>query len=141
MGVLTVYLDKVLHLLNEEWLGKASPYVKFELKQDGYLWDSNYGHKKSSKKRHDLHPTFDETFVFKDVPSLENMELLCTVMDDDGILYDDRMGKVIIKLDDLELNEAFTGIDRPINNYWFHKDGRIFLQLSYSTSNDYVAEL
>ncbi len=141
MGVLTVYLEKVLHLLNDEWLGKASPYVKFELKQDGLLWDSNYGEKKSSKVSNELNPAFDETFVFNNIPSLDNMELICTVMDDDGILYDDRMGKVNIMLNDLELNEELTGIDRPINNYWFHKDGRIFLQLSYSTSDDYVADL
>lgn len=141
MGVLTVYLDKVLHLLNEEWLGKSSPYVKFHLVQDGLLWDGNYGVQKSSKKPRDLSPVYDETFVFKNVPTLDSMELHVTVLDDDGFLYDDKMGKVAIKLDDLDLTEEFTGIDRPINNYWFHKDGRIFLQLSYSKSDDYVAEL
>jgi Ca2+-dependent lipid-binding protein len=136
MGVLTVYLDKVLHLLNDEWLGKASPYVKFELKKEGFLWDKDYGEVKSSKVSDDLNPVYDETFTFNNIPSLDGMELICTVMDDDGILGTDKMGKATIQLNDLGLTDELTGVDNHIDHYWFHQDSRIFLQLAFSTNDD-----
>jgi C2 domain len=75
---------------------------------------------------------YGETFNFQ-IPStlgLRNMVLTCEVMDDD-ILMDDQIGKCKIKLDDIPLSPTPIGIDRVVDNNWFTKDARIYLQLSY----------
>lgn len=132
MGVLTVFLDKVTNLMDEHWIGKSDPYVMFELKKDGFLWDKNYGEMKSSKKGGQLNPVYDEMFVFDDVPNLNNVELNIKVLDDDGILYDDKMGKVTISLDELGLSEYPTEVDRVVKDFLFHKDSRIYLRIAYA---------
>lgn len=132
MGVLTVYLDKISNLMDEEWIGKSDPYVKFQLKRDGLIFDKDFGEQRSSKKGGDLHPNYDETFVFENIPGLRNLELICTVLDDDGFLGDDKMGKVTINLDELDLSEEETGVDRTVADYMFHKDAHIFLRLKWS---------
>jgi Ca2+-dependent lipid-binding protein len=87
MGVLTVHLDKVTHLKDDDGLGmgKSDPYVLFELEQDNLLLDKNFGTQKSSKKKDDCNPVYNETFKFNipDKVGLKNVELTCKIMDDD----------------------------------------------------------
>ena len=76
MGVLTVVLDRIENLRDEDGLGKSDPYVKFHLEQDNFVLDKNYGKQTSSKKKNELNPVYDETFTFGDVPDdLKNMVL------------------------------------------------------------------
>ena len=96
------------------------------------ILDKTYGKQISSKKKDNLNPVYGETFNFE-IPStlgLHNMVLTCKVMDDD-ILMDDQIGKCKIKLDELALSSTPLGIDRVVDNNWFTKDARIYLQLSY----------
>ena len=130
MGVLTVYLDRVTNLVDDDYLGKSDPYVKFELEQDNLIFDHDYGTQRSTTKKDQISPDYDETFVFEHVPGLDRMVLKIKVMDDDP-LFDDKIGSVNIKLEELGLNESPTGVDRVIDNHFFSKDARIFLRLSY----------
>jgi len=130
MGVLTVYLDKITGLQDEDTLGKSDPYVKFELEQDNLFFDKDYGEQKSSKKKDDLNPEYGETFEFE-IPTLNNMVLTCKVMDDDP-LFDDKIGKCKIKLEDMPLSEEPMGIDRVVDDNWFSKDAVMYLRLSYT---------
>ena len=130
MGVLTVYLDKITGLQDEDTLGKSDPYVKFELEQDNLFFDKDYGEQKSSKKKDDLNPEYGETFEFE-IPTLNNMVLTCKVMDDDP-LFDDKIGQCKIKLEDMPLSEEPMGIDRVVDDNWFSKDAVMYLRLSYT---------
>ena len=51
MGILTVFLDKIDNLADEDMVGKSDPYVKFELEQDNMVFDKDFGEQKSSKKK------------------------------------------------------------------------------------------
>merc|ERR1712087_1044603 len=76
---------------DDDFQGKSDPYVKFELEQDNtFRRDKDYGEKKSTKKSNELNPVYDEYFTYSDLPSLNNMELTCKVMDDD-LLSDDKL--------------------------------------------------
>ena len=96
------------------------------------ILDKTFGKQTSSKKKDETNPVYGETFNFE-IPStmgLHNMVLTCKVMDDD-LLKDDKIGQCKIKLDDLALSPTPIGIDRVVDNNWFTKDARIYLQLSY----------
>lgn len=66
------------------YLQQSDPYVKFELEQNNAIFDKDMGDKKSSKKKDEANPVYDEVFVWN-IPTLENMELTCKVMDDGKI--------------------------------------------------------
>ena len=131
MGVLTVFLDKIINLVDTDLFGKADPYVKFHLEQDNWMFDKNFGKVTSTKKQGELNPVYKETFTFEDVPSLKNLVLRIKVMDDDP-LFDDKMGACKIDIEELGLGEEPLGVDRVIDNNVIAKDARIFLQLSYT---------
>jgi len=84
--------------------GKSDPYVTFELEQDNYVLDKNFGRKESTHKRNDCLPTFEETFEWEDIPSLDNMVLWVKVWDDD-IGRDDQIGDGKIKLEGLGISD------------------------------------
>ena len=130
MGVLTVFLDKITNLADQDTIGKADPYVKFHLEQDNLIFDKDFGRVTSSKKTGDLNPVYEEEFTFE-VPGLNNLVLWVKVMDDDPV-FDDKMGKCKIDIEELGLGEEPLGIDRVIDNNIFTADGRIFLRLSYT---------
>ena len=133
MGVLTVYLDKISHLADEDGIGRSDPYVMFHLEQDNAIFDKGYGKKKSSKKKGDCNPEYGETFTFEDVPSLNNMVLQVKVMDDD-IGKDDKIGSCEINLESLNPSEEGNGVEMVIDpkKGWFSKSATIFLKISYS---------
>lgn len=82
MSKLTVYLIRITGLSDNDRGDRADPYVKFELEQDniGFRRDKDYGEMVSSKKTDQHNPTYNETFVFEDIPTLNNMELKVKVM-------------------------------------------------------------
>ena len=129
MGVLIVFLDKIIDLVDTDLFGKADPYVKFHVEQDNWVFDKTFGRVTSSKKKEQLNPVYHEEFTF-DVPSLKNLVLRVKVMDDD-ILFDDKMGSCNIKLDELGLGEEPLGVERVIDRNLIAKDARLFLRLSY----------
>merc|ERR1712125_47310 len=129
-GVLTVYLDKMMNLRDADWIGKSDPYVKFQVEQDNWVLDKDYGHQKSTVKRDTCNPQYGEVFTWT-LPSLKNMVIHCKVMDKDP-LVDDKLGYCKVKLEDLGLSEVPLGIDRVVDNNWFTKDGKIFLQISWT---------
>merc|ERR1719510_1032163 len=102
MGKLTIHLQRITNLKDDDFQGKSDPYVEFELEQDNtFRRDKDYGEKKSTKKSNELNPVYDEYFTYSDLPSLNNMELTCKVMDDDMLTGDDKLGKVKIDLEKL----------------------------------------
>lgn len=93
------------------------------------VFDKNMGTKKSSKKKDECNPVYEEDFIWN-LETLNNMELTVTVMDDD-IVSDDKLGKCKIKLEDLELGEEFIEVNRKVDNNIFSKDAWIFLKIKY----------
>jgi len=61
MGILTVYLDRATKLKDKDTIGKSDPYIKFELEQNNTFKDKNYGDQKSTTKKNDLDPVYEET--------------------------------------------------------------------------------
>ena len=91
--------------------------------------DKDYGDQKSTTKKGDLNPVYEETFTFE-IPTLNNMELSVKVVDED-IVFDDKMGKCKIKLEKLGLSETPMHVDEKVYNRVFGKDSFVHLQLSY----------
>jgi hypothetical protein len=50
---------------------------------------------------------------------------------DDDMLFDDKIGKCKINLENLGLSSEPMDIDRVVDNNWFSKDARIYLSISY----------
>ncbi|KAG7370651.1 C2 domain containing protein [Nitzschia inconspicua] len=133
MPNLTVELVKVINLRDDSpGVGIADPYVKLDLEQNNRLWnDTNYGRMVSSIKKNERNPVFNETFVFRDIPILKNMELTCTVMDKDDDSRDDKLGKCRFKLDELDLEPIPQVFRKKVDNSLFRKDSFIVLKISY----------
>mmetsp|Transcript_3281 Transcript_3281/g.6037 ORF Transcript_3281/g.6037 Transcript_3281/m.6037 type:complete len:132 (+) Transcript_3281:320-715(+) len=130
MPILTVHLDKITNIADKDIVGKSDPYVKFELEQDNYLKDKNYGEMVSTTKKDDLNPVFGEDFHFN-IPTLENMVLTVKVMDSD-YGRDGKLGKCKIKLEKLGLSTEPQEIKKKVDNNIFSADGYVFLKLSYA---------
>lgn len=105
-------------------------YVKFELEQDNVFFDKDFGEMVSTKKKDEQNPEYGEDFHFN-IPTLDNMELTVTVMDDD-IVRDEKLGKCKIKLEDLDLSEEPTDVEKKVDNNIFSADAFIFLKISYT---------
>jgi C2 domain len=67
MGKITVYLDKIINLVDTDLIGKADPYVVLQLEQDNVVFDKNYGKKTSKKIKGNNNPVYNETFVWDNV--------------------------------------------------------------------------
>ncbi|KAL7537691.1 hypothetical protein ACHAXR_008003 [Thalassiosira sp. AJA248-18] len=130
MPILTIHLDKITNLADEDHIGKSDPYVKFELEQDNVFKDKDYGEMVSTKKKDEQNPVYGEDFHFN-IPTLNNMELTVKVMDDD-ILKDEKLGKTKIKLEKLGLGPEPMEIKKKVDNNIFSADAYIFLKLSYT---------
>jgi Ca2+-dependent lipid-binding protein len=135
MGVVTVFLDKIRHLRDEDTLGRSDPYVIFELEKDNWVFDKTLGEFRSSKKDNDCNPEYAETFTFENVPSVENMILHVKVYDDD-VGRDDLLGSCHIQLEKLGLSGELTEVEKVIDNKkgegFFSRKARIFLKLSFT---------
>lgn len=63
------------------------------MEQDNWVFDKDYGDRKSSRKGGETSPVYGETFEWDGIDSLENLTLRCKVMDDDplfdGTMYND----------------------------------------------------
>jgi len=129
MTLLTIHLSHATNLSDGNRFDKADPYVKFEIEQDNLIFDNDFGEQISSKKKNEKNPRFNETFRFE-LPTLENMELKCTVMDDD-VGLDDKLGKCKLNLDELNLNAEPLEITRKIDDNLFSPDSWIFLRLTW----------
>ena len=132
MGVLTVYLDRASNLADTDWIGKTDPYVRFELKQDNWVKDHDYGYQVSSKKKNDLNPVYGETFTWSNISNLENMVLKVRVMDEDFGSRDDKVGYCKIKLDQLGLSPHFINVDRVIDRNLLTANGMIHLKIAFN---------
>jgi len=130
MTLLTVLLVKVTNL-SDGAMGhdEADPYVKFELEQDNAIFDKDFGKMVSSKQKNESNPVYGEEFQFE-LPSLENMELTVTVMDDDFGL-DDKLGRCKLKLEDLDLSAEPLEVRRKVDNNLFSADAYVFLTLAW----------
>jgi len=129
MPKLTIHLDQITNLIDDARRDMADPYVKFELEQNNAVFDKDFGEMVSSKKTNEQNPVYDEVFQFE-IPNLDNMELTVTVYDDD-VENDDRLGRITINLEDLELTAEPYEIRRKIRNRVRKADSWIFLSLSW----------
>jgi Ca2+-dependent lipid-binding protein len=136
MSIVTVYLDKITDLRNADTYSKSDPYVVFNLEQDNYLLDKNYGKKISSKKKDDLNPEYGETFEFTGVPTLKNLVLRVRVMDDD-IGFDQVLGTCVINLEKLKKDSDPMTVETVIEDKagvgFFDKKAKIFLKIKYTS--------
>ena len=133
MPKLTVHLWRITNLIDDAQSDVADPYVRFELEQNnrGIRNDQDYGQHVSSKKTNETNPVYSEDFVFEDLPSLDNMELKITVLDDDTRDADDKLGGCLIKLEKLDLSSEPLEVRRKINNRIARADSWIFLRLTW----------
>jgi Ca2+-dependent lipid-binding protein len=96
-------------------MGSSDPYVKFELEQDNFLFDKNYGRKESTKKQNDCSPEYNETFVWQDMPPrLKNMVLTIRVLDED-YGRDDPIGFATVDLDRLGLSSEPKSVELVVD--------------------------
>merc|ERR1712224_674897 len=116
-----------------DFIGKTDPYVRFELKQDNWVRDHDYGYQISSCKKNDLNPVYGETFTWNNLPTdLTNMVLKVRIMDEDFGSRDDKVGYCKIKLDELGLGRNWVQVDRVIDRNIFTANGMIHLRMSYT---------
>eukprot|EP01083_Nonionella_stella_P122561 368853_1 len=134
MPILTVHLIKCTNLVQNAGTDVADPYVKFELEQDNMVFDKDFGEQKSTKKKNDMNPEYGEEFVYN-IPEIKNMELTCTVMDDDWV-GDDKLGKCKIKLEDLALSGEWLEVDRKVDDSFFNPDSWFISRLSMSREEE-----
>ena len=132
MTKLTVHLWRITNLIDDAHRDVADPYVRFELEQDnrGIRNDKDYGRQVSSKKTNETNPVYSEDFVF-DIPTLDNMQLKITVLDDDKHDADDKLGGCRIKLEKLDLSSEPLEVRRKVDNNVFAPDSWIFLKLTW----------
>lgn len=100
MVVVTVFLEKVSDLKDTDGaMNHPDPYVVFTVKKDNFgPFDKEFGKHTSTKKQGTCNPEYGETFVFKDVPSMEKLTLHAKVWDQD-IGLDDGLGHTSINLE------------------------------------------
>lgn len=115
-------------------MNHPDPYVVFHLENDNWgPLDKDYGKQQSTTKKYTCNPTYDETFTFNDVESLDNLVLDLKVYDED-FGRDDHMGQKKIKLQNVlspgEEKDFEDELDRDHKGL-FRKDARIFLTLKY----------
>eukprot|EP00581_Thalassiosira_minuscula_P020018 CAMPEP_0183714334 /NCGR_PEP_ID=MMETSP0737-20130205/8881_1 /TAXON_ID=385413 /ORGANISM="Thalassiosira miniscula, Strain CCMP1093" /LENGTH=671 /DNA_ID=CAMNT_0025943241 /DNA_START=123 /DNA_END=2138 /DNA_ORIENTATION=- len=132
--ILNVHLTKVTNLSDGARFDEADPYVKFEIEQDNVLFDKDFGEMVSTKKKNEQNPVYGEDFRFE-LPTLENMELKCTVMDDDFGL-DDKLGSCKIKLEKLDLSAESLEVRRKVDDNLFSPDSWIFLKLTWGEATE-----
>jgi hypothetical protein len=73
----------------------------------------------------------NETFVFNNIPTLNNMVLKVRILDDDIGSRDDKVGHCNIKLEDLGLTSSPMAIERVVDRNVLAKNGMVYLKLSY----------
>ena len=93
------------------------------------IYDKDFGKMVSSKKKNEQNPVYGEDFKFE-IPTLNNMVLTCTIMDDD-YGRDDMLGKCTINLEGLDLSAEPLEVRRKVDGNTFSPDSWIFLKLSY----------
>lgn len=111
-------------------MGKTDPYVKLELEQDNLIRDKDYGYQKSSVKRGDVNPVWNETFTFN-IPTLNNMVLTMRVFDDDVGSKDDKCGKCKIKLEHEGITSTPKRLEKTCDFNLLRRNGTITVDISY----------
>jgi Ca2+-dependent lipid-binding protein len=130
MGRLTIFLEKATNIADKDLIGKTDPYVRFELEQDNLIGDHDYGFQRSSVKKDDTNPEYNETFIFNNIKTLNNLVLKVRILDDD-FAGDDKVGYCKIKLEDLGLTSSPMAIERVVDRNLLTKNGMVYLKLSY----------
>jgi len=134
MSNLMIRLVSVTNLTSGgEMSDEADPYVQLELMQDNALFqdDVDYGMKQSSKKKDVQNPVYNEMFQFDDIDTMNNVELKVTIMDDDVYSGDDRLGRVTINLEALDLDPEPMLVREKVCNRMFQSDSWITFWFSW----------
>merc|ERR1712192_42013 len=131
MPILKVTLLKISNLSDEDWIGKSDPYVKFEVYKDNWFSDETKGTATSTKKSGECNPEYNEEFVFM-LEELGNRVLKVTVMDDDVVTDDDKLGEAKIELDKQDLTPGEDKeIEVTVDDNWSSKDAKATLILNW----------
>ena len=93
--------------------------------------DKDYGFQKSTTKKGDVNPVWDETFTFN-IPTLNNMVLSLKVFDDDVGSRDDKCGRTKIHLEKEDITASPTCIEKTIDRNLLRKNGKIVVEISYT---------
>lgn len=135
MGIVTVTLEKIMHLRDGDGIGKSDPYVVFELEKSRIGFDKKYGKKESSKKANTCNPVYNETFTWHDVETLDNVKLYIKVWDDD-IGKDDKLGQVVVDLEHACLSstprEIVSVVDAKRFKILAGQEATIHMKISYA---------
>ena len=134
MGVLTVLLERAENLKDTDMLGggKSDPYVLLEVEQDNLIIDKDFGEKRSTVKKDDLNPVYNETFTWE-LPTLNNMKLWVKVMDEDNrkFMDDDFLGKDFLNLEKVKPTSEFKEHKLKVENRLIKKDAFVYIKVKY----------
>jgi len=125
---LKVHLDKVTNLFGRDVVGTSDVYVTLEVEKDQFGFNKSFG-KKTSKKVDSLSPEYDETFEWL-LSDLDDMLLIVKVMDSD-VGFDDKMGKVELKLDKLGLSATEKSVVEVVDKRRSGEDAKVYLDITY----------
>lgn len=140
MGKLTIFLDKVTNLDNDDDgdagnNSKRDTFVVLRLAHDGELLEKKH---KSSKKGNAVNPVYGETFCFEDLPDdgLAKYDLKVLVKDDDPAV-DEKLGFCKIHLHKLDLTNEPKEVKKKIDrrDVGVGKDAHVYLKLSFETTS------
>mmetsp|Transcript_4934 Transcript_4934/g.12681 ORF Transcript_4934/g.12681 Transcript_4934/m.12681 type:complete len:172 (+) Transcript_4934:120-635(+) len=93
--------------------------------------DKDYGYQKSSVKRGELNPVWDEYFEFNNIPTLNNMVLTFQVYDSDVGSRDDKCGWCKIKLEHEDITDRPKRFTKTIDFNLIRRNGTITVEVSY----------
>jgi len=130
MGKLSVFLDKCTNIKDGDIVGTTDPYVRFELEQDNWVKDVDYGFQTSSRKENDLNPCYGEEFTWN-IPTIDNMVLTVKIMDEDTMSSDDKVGKCKINLEKADLTSDYQDFEKVVDRSLFKGNGKVFLKIKY----------
>ncbi|KAL3790501.1 hypothetical protein ACHAWO_010224 [Cyclotella atomus] len=135
MGKVTITLEKLKNLKDTDGaVNHPDPYVTFELEKNNFgPLDKKYGKHTSTTKKCTCNPHYDETFVFEDVNTLENLELQIKVYDSDWG-KDDHLGQKTIKLESKLTPGEEVEFDEDLDKDhkgMLSRDARIIMKILY----------
>jgi Ca2+-dependent lipid-binding protein len=93
--------------------------------------DKDFGYQKSSTKKNNLNPVWNEDFQWSNISDLENMVLTMRIFDEDFGSRDDKCGRCKIKLANEGLSRSPKRIQKVVDRNLIRANGTVTVDVSY----------